>query len=369
MPRRFIVLFAIFVISAFPSVGSTIENSFESAQVCKECHTDIYKNWKQSLHALSYKNPIFTNAYRKAYTTTAGKAKKYCLNCHAPTVRVTGDYDISLPVTAEGVTCDFCHTITEIHLDGRAKNIINKPGDTKRSVLKNAESGHHNTEFSNDFASSKLCGGCHDFHNRQGVHVGVTYSEWEESSFAKEGKQCQNCHMPEISGKTANEGGRDKIHDHSLSHNVATMKGAIVVTTEDIQKDKKKLKAKIRITNQKAGHSIPTGTPARSLVLEVKALDKKGRMLEIKKIVYKKVILDKKGNELSEDGDVFLYGEKIVSDNRLRPDESRLETFIFTKNLKKINKITAEAYFLYKPIVNTQTDMSIPLSSGEWKVK
>jgi hypothetical protein len=175
--------------------------------------------------------------------------------------------------------------------------------------------------------------------------------------------------MPEIPGKTANDGGRDKIHDHSLSHNVVTMKDAITVTAEEIQKDEKKLKARIRITNRKVGHSIPTGTPARTLVLEVKTLDENGRMIETKRIFYKKVILDEKGNELREDGDVFLNGKKIVFDNRIGPDETRMETFIFTTNHKKIKKIAANAYFLYKPVVSAETEMSIPLSNGEWLVK
>ncbi len=341
---------------------------FESAKVCGECHGDIYNNWKKSLHALSYTNPIFTNAYRKAYTDTAGKAKEYCLNCHAPTVVVTGDYGANLPITAEGVTCDFCHTITKIHLNGGNSTFVNKPGKTKISVLKNADSKHHKTKYSADFASSKLCAGCHDFKNRHNVHVGVTYSEWKKSSFAKEGKHCQSCHMPEVSGKTANEGGRNKIHDHSLSHNVESMKDAVTVRTLKTTNDGKRLKTKIKITNAKAGHSIPTGTPARLLILEVRTIDEKGNTIEKKKRTYSKVIVTKDNREVREDGEVFLYGRRIAADNRLQAGESRIENFLFTSNLGKVKKIIAKTYFMYRPLVTTEVEMKISISETEQKV-
>jgi len=342
---------------------------FESSATCKECHEDIYRNWRNSLHALAFTNPIFQTAYNKAYRETKGEARKYCLGCHAPTVRITGDYDAELPITAEGVTCDFCHTVTKIDLETPGSPFVSSPGDVKRSVLRQAESPHHKTEYSSDFASSKLCAGCHSFKNRHGVAVGDTYKEWENSEFAKEGKQCQDCHMQQIAGRTAIEGGRDKIHDHSLSHNLASMREAVKLQFMETKSTGSRFSAQVEIHNAKAGHNIPTGTPERHLVLEVQTKDRGGSVIETQKRLYHKTIVNSKGAEIFSDGDVFLHGVQIVEDNRLRPGEKRLEKFVFSKRVSEISSVSADIYFHYEPWVAQKTEMRIPFFSADVFVK
>lgn len=361
-------VFSVFSLVSVVAVYAA-EGEYESSQICKECHEDIYRNWRHSLHALSFSNPIFQTAYRKAYTETKGEAKKYCLNCHAPTVRMTGDYDAEMPITREGVTCDFCHTISGVVLQNHANPFVSEPGGAKRSVLKSAESPHHETSYSVDFASSKLCAGCHGFVNRHGVRVGDTYSEWKHSSFAGEGKQCQHCHMREIPGKTAREGGRDKIHDHSLSHTMSTMKGAITLKISETRKTQNRLGVQVVITNARAGHSVPTGTPERRLILEVSALDASGNVIDTQKKEYHSIFVDGNGAEISSDGDVFLYGVQKVFDNRLRPQESRNEKFLFSHRVDDISVIAADTYFLYRPVIAEKTEMRIPLYSADAAIK
>ena len=57
---------------------------FISSNICGKCHVDIFKYWKNSMHSLSYQDPIFMNAYKQAFFDTDGKAKEFCLRCHAP---------------------------------------------------------------------------------------------------------------------------------------------------------------------------------------------------------------------------------------------------------------------------------------------
>jgi len=367
MLNKFVVAFAILFLAVVGNEASA-KDSFESSQVCKDCHRDIYRNWRKSLHALSYSNPIFQTAYRKAYTDTKGEARKYCLNCHAPTVRVTGDFDADDAITREGITCDFCHSISSVDLE-KPDPFTVKPGKVKRSVLDGASSPYHETVRSDDFASSKLCAGCHDFKNRNGVHVGVTYSEWKDSAFAKEGKQCQNCHMPEIAGKTAHEGGREKIHDHSLTHNVGSMLSVVKLKMVEMKRGSKNLVTKVSLTNSGIGHSIPTGTPARRLVLEVSTRDGEGKVIETKRKEYGKTIVDSKGIEIETDGDVFLFGSKIVGDNRLKSGESRTETFFFETRIGDVKDLSAEVFFFYNPVIAEKNEMRIQLSGDEWEVK
>ncbi|MBI5178640.1 MAG: hypothetical protein HZA04_05220 [Nitrospinae bacterium] len=357
-----------------PAVVKTVKKEprtiggFQNASECAKCHVDIYRNWQNSLHALSYKNPIFQTAYMRAYTQTKGEAAKYCLDCHAPTVAATKDFDAKADITKEGVTCDFCHSVTKVTV-GADSPFELQPGNIKRGALNAPRAEEHGVEYSKDFASSRLCAGCHDFTNRNGVHVGNTYQEWRSSSFAQDGTECQNCHMPEVPGTTADKGGRDKMHDHSLSHNTESMKDAVSVETKGVNRMNDELLVDVMVHNWKAGHAIPTGTPARTLVLEVRTLDGSKRIIETKKTVYRKTVVDGSAREVTSDADAFLYGTKISKDNRLAPDETRLETFRFATRIRDVATVEAITYFLHQPLVIQQTEMTIPLSSSSLPVK
>lgn len=343
---------------------------YSTAEKCGQCHSDIYENWRGSLHAAAFQNPIFQAAYRKVYTESRGEAGAYCLRCHAPLAELLRDFNASSGLAREGVTCDFCHNVKAVVKKGRGlRSFTVSPGVVKSSSLKGANPKKHKAAYSADFASSELCAGCHEFVNKNGVPVGTTYREWKASRFAAEGKRCQECHMAAIAGKTANEDGRDGMHDHSLAHSMDKMMGAVKVESKGLTVVQGKAMAEALITNVGSGHAIPTGTPARMLVLEARAMDAAGRVIETKKKVYRKRVLDAKGNELTADGDAFWYGKKISTDNRLNPGETRAETFYFSTPPDNIASITAEAYLLYTPMVTMETEMKIPLGAVSRKVE
>lgn len=363
MSRRimFLLLLLIVPCGAFAATPAP----FKAAAACGECHQDHYQNWKNSLHALSYTNPIFQAAYQKAFTETEGKAAKLCLPCHAPTTRKTGDYAVKNEITREGITCDFCHSVEDV----KKGAFVLKTGDVKRSAMKGSAPKEHGTAYSEAFATSRLCSGCHDFTNHLGTKVGNTYDEWKQSQYMTSGVHCQNCHMAGMPGKTAKENGRDSIHDHSLAHSMEKMLGAVRVETKAPVRTRDDVVAEVLLTNDGAGHAIPTGTPARMLVLEVHAMDAGGNVVEVKKKTYRKRILDGEGEEMLTDGNAFLHGAKVSGDNRLLPGESRAETFHFTVRPKDIVKIVAEAYLSYQPVVIAKTEMKIPLFSVTTEVK
>src|SRR3990170_3801833 len=49
-----------------------------SAEACGACHREIYDEWKTSIHAQAYDDPLFQAYWRK------DKHIWVCLNCHAP---------------------------------------------------------------------------------------------------------------------------------------------------------------------------------------------------------------------------------------------------------------------------------------------
>ncbi|HYL81230.1 MAG TPA: multiheme c-type cytochrome, partial [Candidatus Acidoferrum sp.] len=112
---------------------------YTSSQICAQCHEDIYTTWKNSLHALSLSDPVFDAAYWEAIKLTKGSARTLCLRCHAPTTRVTKDYDQRQPITEEGVTCDFCHTIQATNPFAAGEPYTMRPGLTKWGPLREAE--------------------------------------------------------------------------------------------------------------------------------------------------------------------------------------------------------------------------------------
>ncbi len=365
-----LILISTLILQIMPSLAlAEGADMFESSQVCKECHVDNYRNWARSLHANSYTNPVFQTAYQKAYLETKGEAKKYCLDCHAPTVRLTKDYDVELTITREGITCDFCHSISNVTINGSNVSAKLEPGDVKRSVLKDAESPHHETAYSDDFATSKICATCHNFTNRHGIKVGATYDEWSQTNHAKENEHCQSCHMKEIPGKTANEGGREMIHDHSMARNLATMKEAVTLKLGDPIRSGVRLGIEVEIINARAGHYVPTGAPQRQLVLQAQSVDIAGRVIETQEIVYRKAVINADGAEIYSDGDVFLNGVKIISDNRLKAGEARTEKFVFSRRVADIKSVNANAYMKYAPVLTEQKEMRIPLYFTDYVLK
>ena len=93
-----------------------------SAEVCKTCHQEIYKQWNESMHSRSpaLKDPLHGAFYQMeaGSPTEEGvlhkKSGKYpvCLSCHAPNAAIDKTTKLDAkPAYAEGVNCVACHTL------------------------------------------------------------------------------------------------------------------------------------------------------------------------------------------------------------------------------------------------------------------
>lgn len=150
-------------------------SGYTSSAVCGQCHTAIYNNWRNSLHALAIKDPIFQAAYIQVLMDEGPQAKKLCLRCHAPTTFLTKDFDLSQQISKEGVTCDFCHTLVKVNAGNRTKPFDPAPGRIKRGPFVNAKSPAHETKKSSLYRSANLCGACHQFVAENGVPIMDTW--------------------------------------------------------------------------------------------------------------------------------------------------------------------------------------------------
>lgn len=335
---KFLILFSLcavlLVCPAFTQKAKSLEGHFSPVEECANCHQAIYRAWANSMHAKAIEDPIFKLDYLHALNDYGDKIRGYCIHCHSPTVRYTGDIYLKNRLSQEGVSCDFCHSISSVNLENPEDPFIVDPAGPQYGPYENASSPAHASAYSELHTRAEFCAGCHELKNSQGILVLGTYTEWKESLYAQQGVHCQNCHMPKVFGEpivdprvkksdlhmTAHEflGGHSEInlqHAATLDSRVELEEGETVVT--------------VSVTNAESGHKLPTGTPVRKVVLLVKLLDKNGKKIAQGEKVYQKVLVDRSGNILTESYKMILEGASVLSDNRIAPKETRVEKFRF----------------------------------------
>jgi hypothetical protein len=138
--------------------------------------------------------------------------------------------------------------------------------------------------FAPVYRSSRYCASCHEG-TVLGVAVYTTYSEWLASPAARQGVQCQGCHMTptgRLSNIAPGKGGipRDPrtLGNHRFfdASQEAMLRRCLRVSPKVVrQADAVHVEVEVRADG--VGHRVPTGFVDRNLVLVVEALDHAGR--------------------------------------------------------------------------------------------
>ncbi len=282
---------------------------------------------------------------------------------------INNDYDLKEEVTKEGVSCDFCHSIKKVNLENKDHPFELELGETKRGPLSDVDSPAHKTEPSTLFKSSELCAGCHEYTNDKGVKILGTYSEWKNSSYAKNGTHCQNCHMPLISGKIVKPAVKTtkqkqiNLHAISASHSTEQLRKALKVEIKNINQTEDIIEVVVGVTNVGSGHNVPTGIPSRKLILLVEL--RTPTEYFTRQRIYQKIMRDESEEEIKKEYEVFLTAAKVSFDNRLRPNETRTERFAFAAPRNKKITISARVEYLYKTSVLRPTEMRVRMAEDE----
>lgn len=392
-------------IEAHKTVKATTGN-FETSSSCKICHEHIFDQFKESMHAKSFTNPLFRKTYfdvllkRYADDESLAEEKEGCIACHSPVTAIrTGGkiflYDEVDPAHS-GVECDLCHRIRGYKgPEAGNGNYIAEPGARKFGPFKKETDWHH--VYAELQTKSEACAICHNRVNRYGLEIISTFSEWKESRYAKEGIQCQDCHMNAngflTAGKPVFESGkasqntlarspsRSKLYTHRFpgAHSETQVQGAIEL---DIRVDEtglvpgEKAIIQVLVDNSKSGHKLPTGTAElrlaylefsaqagdRTIPLPASSLDAEmfdvsggskydaemlGKDFPQGRRLYRAVCADTAGRQTH-----YAYeAEKIVFDNRLSADEIRKEVFTFQvpADIGPELSLTAKLYYLRYP--------------------
>ncbi len=279
---------------------------FNAPEQCASCHPDHYNEWRSSMHAYAFVDPVFFAMHERGQKETAGKLDQFCTKCHSPIASLTGETppffnrNSLSPISQHGVQCDVCHTITKINKTMNADFELT-PGNTKYGSIANpVPNNFHQSSFNAVFDRSEFCGACHEVMNDRGAKLEETFTEWVRATFAGMSVDCQDCHMPTYAGQAATGGPqRDKVHRHyfagvdvplvdfpdaalqrEMAEKLLQSSADLIVASPDAARAGDSLKIAVTVENNYVGHSLPSGVTAeRQMWIAVVARDQSGQIL------------------------------------------------------------------------------------------
>ncbi len=302
-----------------------------SAKVCASCHREIYDEWKASFMAKAFTDRLFQDQLKDS------RDKKECIKCHAPLARYSPD------LKTEGVTCDYCHSIASVEVGERGA----EPELRETGIMGIKEPPIPHRGDSKVLKSSEFCATCHHYAH-SGTFIETTYIDWKDSSYARRGIRCQDCHMPLVGGRRNHsfKGG----HYEDMLRCVATIDTFLAV-------ENKGFRLTVVVTNHRVGHSLPGGTLGRQVWLRIYGSGYGGKRLIAERLYGK--VFDVKGR---------------VVDTTLKPEERRQEVFYIDRDGLDSIEITLDYYLAPEetqryynwqlPVVNIKR-LTLPLDGNE----
>ena len=368
-----------------------------SAEICGDCHRAAQESWKASGHAHAMDSRLFQDALYYTGADLGAAARRTCLGCHSPLAMMTGDPDLRTKVSWEGVTCDACHSIREVSMAGPNPQARLELTRVRAGPWKDDNPSRHGALFSPLHASSLLCASCHEYRNALGFPVVTTFSEWQASRYAKDGRQCQFCHMPGVGrialvervvktptdaerhshcqschlapapsapASQAGQGpaaadpglrvhGQLNLHEIKGSESTELLASAIQAQLAAVR-DGNQVRVTVDVANRAAAHYVPTGSPLRQVILEVRADTDSGQHL-VQQRVYRRTVAGLDGAPLDREHLVFERGAKVIADTRLAPDERRSEIFLFDVPPGMETRVSLALRYCYSPLAKTES--------------
>ena len=280
-------------------LGKYPYDMFSKPGKCLACHTDIYRQWEQSMMSQAYTHhwdeiEYFGLAVQHAKVNPALKpVVDGCNGCHTPLAFMAGDVTPPPPSKKsranESVSCEVCHTISGGGSEPPFNfSFISSPGRTKYGNREGVESPEHKTVYSEHIREAKFCGSCHNEKDPYGIWVKSTQIEWAEGPYAKEGVPCHICHMPSAPGKSAKMAQPAKdVAQHLFhgAHDPGKVGGAIELRIHpEVRETEPGIPVKLTLQafNGKCGHKVPSGSVEdRIMWLHVEAKDVKGKVYHL----------------------------------------------------------------------------------------
>ena len=249
------------------------------------------------------KKPYYGPGYKLDFPNYAGD----CAACHAPAAAINDPLNTNPAyiqgVGTEGVNCDFCHKIWDVHLDPATGLPFPERAGVLSYEFRRPFEGHQffagplddiapgEDTYLKIQKSGQFCAPCHFgvFHK---TVVYDSFGEWLRSPYSQEGKgkTCQDCHMPKSGADVfahPEKGGRKRNPDTIVSHKMPgardldLLRNAVSLTL-DAEQVPEGIRVRTKVVNDKTGHHVPTDSPLRHVMLIVRAYRGDGSQLSLK---------------------------------------------------------------------------------------
>jgi hypothetical protein len=321
----------LFALLSAPWPAPLLAQTYQSAAVCAVCHVEIHRTWQGSQHASAFTDPAFRIPYDRLRRENPRKTFA-CEHCHNPVRFLLPPGDPRAAVfSREGVTCDFCHSVSSVDAGGPFPRYRTTPGIKFGPHPEHPAKGPHVRRFSRLHITSEFCAGCHEFRNEHGVLILSTVSEWEKSFYRGTGVHCQFCHLPELFDARFIDGKKKKgpidhamVGGHSRERlaRAIPMRAHLVLSGDDAR-------VVVSVKNELVGHATPTGIPMHRLRLAATLFDATGNAIDRREEIFERVLGDGTGKALTRPEDIFVLAREVLKDNRLLPKETREVRFSF----------------------------------------
>jgi hypothetical protein len=254
---------------------SDLEKSLDPA-ACGACHVQQYQDWQTALHSKSMGPGIAGQLVNMVQDDP--NSADMCWSCHAPLAEqkqkvykpMAGWVDnpvFNPDLQKHGMLCAACHV--------RANRIYGPPRSASPLATGHIDENLPHNGFNADtsFTQSEFCKGCHQFNENDfalnGKLLENTFNEWQDSKYAAEGVQCQDCHMP------------DRRHLWRGIHDADMVKSGVEISVEVPDRAYAKgdwLNAVITVINSGVGHYFPTYLTPKVFVIG-RLVDREGHSL------------------------------------------------------------------------------------------
>jgi len=205
------------------------ESKYPSAETCRACHPDHYREWSVSPHAYAQLSPVFNAMAGAIIKLTSGTTGDFCTRCHNQ-VGMNLKESVFManadrhPASREGITCVVCHRLENAYGknsgrfalaqgdifqpvygptgDAELKRVLSLP-ETYRVVTNQETAGrqiHTGVVKSPQLTQNRFCGSCHEVTLLNGFRLEETFSSFKNSPAAHKGENCEDCHMGRIPG-------------------------------------------------------------------------------------------------------------------------------------------------------------------------
>lgn len=257
-----------------PKGWNALEASLQPKD-CGACHPVQYGDWRTSVHAASMGPGIAGQLDEMAAADPAAALE--CYVCHAPLAEQSPALRTAAGIVPnpahdrtlrpQGMVCASCH------VRGHQRFGPPRRDGSLASATPRARLPHRGVTRTPAFLSSEFCRDCHQFKPDgfalNGKLLQNTYEEWKASPFAREGTQCQDCHMP------------DRRHLWRGIHDEAMVRAGLDITlAPDVVtlRTGEAFALTLSVTNARVGHAFPTYVTPR-VILRGELIDASGAMV------------------------------------------------------------------------------------------